>query len=111
VAGENINFYARYTTLVEGTYYSDPYEVTGYKSVAVEVFLAALINSGTATGRVQGSSDMETWTDLGSNITPSAGASDTETITDPPRYVRLKMTVGGAGSTVTLWAKAVAREA
>ncbi len=107
---EPIVFYPKYTTLVEGTYYSDPYEVTPYKSLSVEVFNAAAITSGTITGTLQESSDLETWTDITTSLAPSAGASATDDFSDTVRYVRLKIVIGATGGVVTFWAKAVARE-
>ena len=111
MAGENIVFFPKYTTLVTGTYYSDPYEVTGYKTVSAEVNNTAIINSATVTARVQASSDLITWTDIGSDMTPSAGASTTQDNSDTARYVRLKVVIGGANATAAIWAKAVARDA
>ena len=111
MAGENIVFFPKYTALVTGTYYSDPYEVTGYKTLSAEVNNSAVINSATVTGRVQQSSDLLTWTDTGSDMIPSAGASATQDTSNPARYVRLKVVIGGTNATATIWAKAVARDA
>jgi len=110
VAGENIVFFPKYTTLVTGTYYSDPYEVTGYKTVCVQVGNAAVINSSTVNGQLQESSDLLTWSDLGAGVTPTAGNVGAEDLSDTARYVRLRIIIGGANSTSTVWGRAVARE-
>ena len=109
---ETILFFAKYTTVVEGTYYSDPFEVTGYKDIAAQTMLAAVVGTGTISAQMEQSSDLVTWSNFGSAMAPSAGNITTELEADPARYIRLKVTAGGAGSgVITFWAKAVAREA
>jgi hypothetical protein len=109
---ETIVFFGKYTTLVEGTYYSDAFEVTGYKDVAAQTMLAAEVGTGTISAQMEQSSDLVTWSNFGSAMQPSAGNVATELEADPARYVRLKVTAGGGGSgVITFWAKAVAREA
>jgi hypothetical protein len=109
---ETIVFFAKYTTLVQGTYYSDPFEVTGFKDIAAQTMLAAVVGSGTISAQMQQSSDLITWSNFGSAMEPTAGNITTEVEPDPARYIRLVVTAGGAGSgVITFWAKAVAREA
>ena len=110
MAGENVVFFPKYTTLVTGTYYSDPFEVTGYKSIAAQVGNAAVINSSTVNGQLQESSDLLTWTDIGAGVTPTAGNVGSEDLSDPARYVRMRIIIGGANSTATMWGRAVARD-
>ena len=110
MAGENIVFFPKYSTLVTGTYYSDPYEVTGYKTVSMQVGNAAVINSATVNGQLQESSDLLSWTDIGSGVTPTAGNVGAEDLSDTARYVRMRVIVGSANSTAAVWGRAVARE-
>jgi len=115
MAGESIVFFPKYTTLCgfSGgglTYYSDPFEMTGYKTVTAETGFGGAIGSGAISAQMQQSSDLITWTSFGSPMAPTSGAAQ-ETEPDPARYVRLQVTItGGAGSVVTFWAKAVARD-
>jgi hypothetical protein len=58
VAGETIVFFAKYTTLVGATaggivYYSDPFEVTGYKTVTAETGFGGAIGSGAISAQMQ----------------------------------------------------------
>ena len=106
---ETIVMFQKYSTLVTGTYYSDPYDVTSFKTISVELFYAAG-NATTFTGQMQESSDLETWTDTGSALQPSAGAVASADYQNTARYLRLKITTTGADKVVTIWAKAVARE-
>ena len=117
MAGETIVFFQKYTTLVGAAgpggfvYTSDPYEVTPYKSVVLEVDFAGGTTGSGISAQLQGSSDLITWTDLlGAALTPAIGALASATETDTPRYVRVVITVTAAEDSVTLWAKAVCRE-
>ena len=67
--GENIVFFPKWTSLA-GTgggqiYYSDPYEVTPYKTLEVETLLAVVTASGTVAARLEQSSDLQTWSEAG----------------------------------------------
>lgn len=110
MAAENIVFFPKYTTLVEGVYYSDPYDVTMYKSINVETAHTASIASATTSAQIQGSSDLITWTNIGTAMAPLAGNVDDETVTDAPRYLRVEMTIGATGGVATIWVKGVARD-
>ena len=109
---QNIVFFAKPTTLVEGTYYSDPFDISAFKSLTIQVmFLEGQGTSPTVTGQLQQGSDLTTWTDSGSTIAPTEGNVSTQTQSDLARYVRLKVTIGGSSSpAAAMWAKAVARE-
>jgi hypothetical protein len=111
VAGETIVFFPKYTTLVEGTYYSDPYELTSYKTAQVEIVNVAVINSATVTLQMEQSSDLTTWTNLGGTSVPTAGNVASSSLSGTSRYVRAKVTIGASGSSATIWCKAVARDA
>lgn len=114
MAGETIVFFPKYTALTGSaspgtTYYSDPYEVTGYKTITTEVYYAA--GTPSISGQLQQSSDLITWSTLGSALSPAAGALASATDSNPARYVRMAMTVISAGNlAATLWAKAVSRD-
>jgi hypothetical protein len=115
MAGETIVFFAKYSTLAgvasPGTeYFSDPYEVTSYKTCVLEAYNGGVTQSATISVQPQQSSDLITWADKGSAIAPTAGTVATVTVSDPARYLRLKVTIVGANGTVTFWAKAVARD-
>jgi len=110
---ETIVFYPKWTTLIEGTYYSDPYDVTAYKSISAEAVMNGKLDTATATGQFEESSDLETWSNIsGATLTPTTGTPATRDLSDTVRYIRLKYTIAGGGGAgaVTLWAKAVARE-
>jgi hypothetical protein len=112
--GETIVFIPKYTTLCGTTdYYSDPYEVTGYKTVSIETLLLAIIGTASpaASATLQGSSDLITWATLDGPNSLSAGTIDNLSASAPPRYVRVKITTsGGTNMSVTLWCKGVARD-
>lgn len=115
MAGETIVFFAKYTSLsgsaTPGTkYYSDPYDVTSYKTVILEGYNGGRTSTATISIQAQQSSDLITWSSLGSAIAPTVGNVASVTLTDPARYVRLEVTIVGADGTVTFWAKAVARD-
>lgn len=111
---ETIVLFPKYTTLVQGTYYSDPFDVTPYKTISIEMAVAAGIDVPvTAVGTVQESSDLQTWSAVGSTLTPATGgASDNDDYQNTGRYIRLMVVVDGNADVgvVTMWAKAVARE-
>ena len=114
MAGETIVFFPKYTALTGApsagaVYYSDPYDVTGYKTLTTEVFFAA--GTPTISGQVQQSSDLITWSSLGSPLAPASGALASATESNPARYVRMMMTVVSSGNlAATIWAKAVSRD-
>jgi hypothetical protein len=118
VAGETIVFFPKYSTLVGAAspgidYYSDPFEVTGYKTVTAETGFGGAVGSAAISARMQQSSDLITWTSFGSAMEPASQAVPVqETEQDPARYVRLKVNILGAGQSpsLTFWAKAVARD-
>jgi hypothetical protein len=113
MAGETIVFFAKYTTLVDTrTYYSDPYEVTGYRTINVETFMAGVNGAPTTVVvTLQQSSDLITWSDLDTG-TLAVNTPDTMSATGPARYVRCTVAItGGTSPAVTLWCKGVARDA
>jgi hypothetical protein len=112
MAGETIVFFAKYTTLVGNTvvYYSDAFDVTGYRTITAETGFGGAAGSGAISAQMEQSSDMQTWTAFGSAMAPTS-TPVLETETDPARYIRLKVTISGsANAAVSFWAKAVARE-
>jgi hypothetical protein len=114
VAGETIVFYPKYTTLCGkgaggATYYSDPYDVTGYKTIDVETYAPAFNGSPTVTVKLEQSSDLITWSDADSDTLAEATLL-TQSKTSPARYVRVSVLVNGATTGLTLWSKGVARE-
>ncbi len=115
MAGENMEFFRKFTTLVSGVYYSDPYDVSGQKAITLQVMFAEGIGTTpTVTAQLQHSADLqsEAFADLGSSVAPAEGAVASTTVSDPLRYVRLKVTIGGSSNpAATFWAKAVARDA
>ena len=111
MAGETIVFFPKYTALVVGTYYSDPYDVTGYKTVDVQTMHVTSIGTApTASVQMQQSSDLITWDAVGSAMAPVAGQTDTEPLSGTARYVRAVATIGGTTATAVIWVKGVARE-
>ena len=63
---ETIGFFTKWTTLLGGsgaaiTYYSDPFDVTPYKTLDIEVMVKGL-TGGVPTAQLEESSDIETWT-------------------------------------------------
>ena len=116
MAGETIVFFGKYTSLVGAVgpagfvYTSDPFEVTPYKSVVIEVNFAGGTTGSAISAQAQESSDLITWTNLGAPLTPAIGALASMTETDTARYIRLVITVTAAEDAVTVWAKAVCRE-
>ena len=110
MAGETIVFFPKYTTLVTGTYASDPYDVTAYKSVDVQTMNHAIINSATVSVQMQQSSDLIQWDPVGSAMAPAVGNSDPESLSGTARYIRAVATIGAANSTAVIWVKGVARE-
>lgn len=114
MAGETIVFFPKYTTLCgTATYYSDPYEVTGYKTLTADTLLVAMVGGSVpaASATLEGSSDMISWATLDGPDTLSAGVINVFSVTSPPRYVRVKIvTSGGTDMSVTLWCRGVARD-
>ena len=113
--GDNIVFFPKWTSLA-GTgggqvYYSDPYEVTPYKTLDVETLRAVVTAGGTVAARLEHSSDLQTWTEAGGSGNLTAGAVDAISKSSPARYVRMKITVTAAGAVATLWSRGVARDA
>lgn len=116
MAGETIVFFPKYTSLAgsasPGTpYTSDPYEVISWKQVEVEILVVQFTASGTGTALLQESSDLLTWTDIGTASALTAGTVKQLSETNPARYLRLVITITVNGAVATLWAKAVARDA
>jgi len=114
MAGETIVFFPKYSALTGSaagvTYYSDPYELTGYKTLTAEVYYAA--GTPTISCQLQQSSDLITWSNLGTAMTPAALALTSQSNQDSARYVRMAITVTSAGNlAATLWSKAVSRDA
>ena len=108
---ETIVFFRKYTSLAGGsTYRSDPYEVTPYRQLTAEAVLAGAAGTGTATGQLYESSDMLTWTPVGSTTNLSATVAVISQ-TYPARYVLLEIVVPGSMTVATVWAKGVARDA
>ncbi len=92
-------------------YYSDPYEVTSFKSVVLEALLIQVAASATVTLQVQQSSDLQDWVDVGPPMSLTAGTISTQTLMDTARYLRVRATVVAANGVATFWAKAVCRDA
>lgn len=116
MAGETIVFFPKYTTLAgaaaPGTSYpSDAFDVTGYKTLVVETYFAGQAGGAAISAQIQGSSDLNIWTNLGAPMAPVVGASDSETVSDPPRYVRVVTAVTAVDDVATFWCKGVARDA
>jgi len=110
MAGETIVFFPKFTTLVTGTYASDPYDVTAYKSIDCQTMNVAVINAATVSVQMQQSSDLNQWDPVGSAMAPAAGNSDTEPLSGTARYVRAVATIGTANASAVIWVKGVARE-
>lgn len=115
MAGETIVFFPKYTCLVGVAspgedYYSDPYDVTSYKTVSIEALAKAVAASATVAVQMEESSDMITWSDMGSSMALTPGTPSLADNTSPARYIRAKVTVVGADGVVTLWVKGVARD-
>ena len=111
MTGDVIEFFPKYSTLPTGTFYSDPYDLTAYRSLVIEVGNAAVINSADISGTLQESGDLVSWVDLGSFLVPSAGTTASADYTNTARWIRFRIIVGGTNATATVWAKGVAREA
>lgn len=111
---QNIDFFPQYTTGVAsaaGTAYpSEPFDVSAYQTIQVEVHNQQVTAGVTISGQVQHSSNLNDWDNLGAAIAPGVGLSGLGTFTSPLRYLRLLMTLGGAAGTASFWAKGVARE-
>lgn len=110
MAGRGIIFFGKYQSVANGSdYLSDPFDVTPFEQVKVQVYLAGKTGSGTLTGQLQESSDLVTWSNKGSAVTPTAVGMSTIDTSDCARYVRLSIT--STFDNVTFWAMGVAREA
>lgn len=112
---QTITLFPRYTSLVGSaggiTYYSDSYDVSGFKDIRAQVFAEVISNSGTASSGIEDSSDLLTWTGTGTSVPLFAGTMLNLSKTDPARYVRVKITVTTANAVGTFWAKGVVRAA
>lgn len=107
-----MNYFSKWTTLLGGTvaaitYYSDPFEVTAYKTIEGEVNVKG-VSGGTPTAQLEESSDLEKWTGVGSPTNLAENTLATISHSDSARYVRLAIVVP-ATRTMTFWAKGVAR--
>jgi hypothetical protein len=105
--------YDRYTTLVgNGSFVSRAFDVTGYKSVDIEVMLVSSIGSPSSVdASLEMSPDMITWSAADSETGLAAGTPVTLSKSAPARFVRVKMTVtGGTNPGITFFASGVARE-
>ena len=76
--GDTIVFFPKYTTLfghatAGGIFYSDPYDVTGYNQIDLQVFLDSEGVAGSFDAILQESSDLETWTPVAGASKPSDG--------------------------------------
>jgi hypothetical protein len=115
VAGQTIVFYPKYTSLVGAAstgqiYYSDPYDVTRFKTLEVETLLEVVSGAGTVAARLEQSSDLLSWSEVAGSGNLTAGTVDVMSKSDPARYVRVKITVVTANVVATLWCKGVARD-
>jgi hypothetical protein len=110
MAGRNIVFFGDPTTLVTGTYESDPFDVTAYKTVTVQTQCRAAINSALISVQVQESSNLVKWTNVGDAMDPNAPDVESVTLTGTARYVRAVATVSGSNATAVLWVKGIARD-
>ena len=116
MTGETVMLFPKYTSLCSKSggvsYVSDPFDVTGYKSLVAELdYVAAVGGATTVAGALEQSSDLKVWSAVsGGGLSPSVGSLDRAAVTGTLRYVRLKVTVSGAGAKLAVvWARAVAR--
>ncbi len=110
---QNIVFFPKNTTLVAGTYYSEQFDVSEFKTVTTEVIYGGGLGTTPAiSGQLQQSDDLTVWSNVGNAMAPASVANTPaqDSASNPGRYVRLQMTVTTGNATVTFWAKAVARE-
>ena len=109
MAGQSIIFFGKYSTVANGSdYLSDPFDITPYEQLKVQIYLAGKTGSGTLTAQLQESSDLVTWSNKGSAVSPTAVGMSTIDTSDCARYIRLAITSTFDG--VTFWAMGVARE-
>jgi hypothetical protein len=112
---DNINFFGRFTTIVGNTaVVSDPYDVTGYKSIDIEALLHSVVPPVTGVPTVdvslEMSADMNVWSTVDGPDTLAAGTPAQLTRTSPSRYIRVRVTItGGTNPVITFWVKGVAR--
>jgi hypothetical protein len=116
MAGDVIVFFPKYSSFAGATapgtiYYSDPFDVTQWKSVAAETMFAGASGSPTISAIMEQSSDLLKWSDFSTAMAPGVTESALRTASDPARYIRLKLTVVGASTVAVVWAKAVCRDA
>jgi hypothetical protein len=105
-------FFARFTTIVGNeTVVSDPYDVTSYDSVQVQVFLLSVIGGPTVQASLEMSSDMITWTAVVAPATVTAGGPPlTMAAGSTARYIRVVVAISaGTNPVSTFWAKGVVR--
>ena len=111
-----IEFFPRPTTLIAtqaGTlYYSDPADVTEYKTLTIEVVELASLGDGVLLETwIETGFDLANWATLGANFNPPSVGSIVAVRTDPARHVRhvVKATSVAAAGLVVMWSRAVAR--
>ena len=114
MAGQTIVFFPKYASLcgagAPGTAYaSDPFDVTAFKTVVLEVLFAGSTAGAAISLQLQESSDLITWSNVGAPLAPAVGALASVTESDLARYIRVVMTVTGADDVVSIWVKAVCR--
>ena len=115
-AGPVIVFFRKHTALLglqEGsTYFSDPVDVTGWKTLTTEVaWLSAAPTGGMVESWLETGSDLSQWTKLGGDLNPAEGSTIVGTRADPAHFVRMgiKVTSVGSEGMVVVWARAVAK--
>ncbi len=109
MAGQSIIFFGKFTTLANGSgYASDPFDITPYEQVRIQVYVAGKTGTGTLTAQLQDSSDLNTWADKGSAVAPTAVGMSTIDTSDCSRYIRLLVT--STFDNVTFWAMGVVRD-
>lgn len=109
--GKVLEFFPKYTTVIDGTVYSDPVDVLWYDQIEVEAFVASLYGTS-ITFALQESSDLEAWTTVTTQAVTAAATSGMLSASDTFRFVRVRITTfTPAGAALTFWVKGVARNA
>lgn len=108
--GDAIVFFPTPTTLPTGTFYSDFYDMTAYRTLCIETGCEAIINSANGSAVLQESGDLLTWVDVTAGQAISSVGVVSEDFANLARWVRLRIIVGGTNASMTVWSKGVARE-
>ena len=115
MSGEPILFFGKNTSLCGATlgqaYYSLAVDVTSYGYVSATIVLTATTGTATVSAQLEESPNATTWTGVGSAQLLNVGIPGNIVISQPARYVRLKVVVAGSSVLATLYASGVARGA